>query len=115
MNKILMAAALAELGTGLILLAYPPIVVRLLFDADIVGAGVFMSRLAGIALMGLGIACWPGTPLLGMLTYSAAAALYLAYVGLSGGSSGMLLWPAVVVHVILLALLLRTSPPMTRR
>jgi hypothetical protein len=37
------------------LLACPPIVVRLLFDAEIVGAGVVMSRLAGIALIGLGL------------------------------------------------------------
>ena len=45
MGKILMVAALAEAGTGVILLAYPPIVVRLLFGAEIVGAGVIMSRL----------------------------------------------------------------------
>ena len=35
MNAILMLAALAEAGTGVILLVYPPIVVRLLFDAEI--------------------------------------------------------------------------------
>ena len=81
MDKILMLAALAEAGTGLILLVYPPIVVRLLFDAEIVGAGVTMSRFAGIALIGLGVACWPGTdtrwPLNGMVTYSGLAMLYL--------------------------------------
>jgi hypothetical protein len=105
MKKLLMLVALAEAGTGVILLAYPSIVVRLLFDSEIVGAGVTMSRLAGIALIGLGVACWPGTPLVGMLTYSAAATVYLAYVGLAGGLSGILLWPAVVLHVILTALL----------
>ena len=72
---------LAEAGTGLILLAYPPIVVRLLFAAEISGAGVIMSRIAGIALIGLGVACWPGsTPCrrsYGMLTYSTLAMLYL--------------------------------------
>ena len=109
MNRILMLAALAEAGTGVILLAYPPIVVRLLFDADIVGAGVIMSRLAGIALIGLGVACWPGPPRVGMLTYGAVVTLYLAYVGFAGGLSGMLLWPAVVLHVILTALLIRAS------
>ena len=82
MDKILMLAALAEAGTGVILLAYPPIVVRLLFDAEIVGAGITMSRLAGIALIGLGVACWPGTDtrwaLTGMVTYSGLAMLYLS-------------------------------------
>ena len=108
MKKILMFAALAETGTGVILLAYPPIVVRLLFDAEIVGAGVIMSRLAGIALIGLGVTCWPGTPLVGMLTYSVVVTLYLAFVGFASGLTGILLWPAVVLHVILMALLLST-------
>ena len=105
-----MFAALAEAGTGVILLAYPPIVVRLLFDAEIVGAGVIMSRLAGIALIGLGMACWPTgsarPSLYGMLTYGILAALYLVYVGVRGEAVGMLLWTAVVAHVILVVLLL---------
>ena len=109
MKKILMFVALAEAGTGVILFAYPPIVVRLLFDAEIVGAGVIMSRLAGIALIGLGVACWPGPPRVGMLIYGTAAALYLAYVGFAGGLTGILLWPAVVLHVIVTALLTRGS------
>ncbi len=109
MDKILMLAALAEAGTGVILLAYPPIVVRLLFDAEIVGAGITMSRLAGIALIGLGVACWPGTDtrwaLTGMVTYSGLAMLYLVWIGVHGEVVGLLLWPAVVVHAILVVLL----------
>ena len=111
MKKILMLAALAEASTGVILLAYPPIVVRLLFDAEVVGAANVMSRLAGIALIGLGVACWPGNssfqPLYGMLTYSLLAMLYLIYNGVRGEEVGLLLWPGVVVHVILVILLLR--------
>jgi hypothetical protein len=41
-----------------------------------------------------------------MLIYSVAAALFLAYLGLAIGLTGVLLWPAVVVHVILAALLI---------
>jgi hypothetical protein len=40
-----------------------------------------------------------------MLTDSGAVTLYLAYVGCAGGLSGILLWPAVVLRVILTALL----------
>ena len=109
MNTILTLAALAEAGTGVILLAYPPIVVRLLFDAQIVGAGVIMSRLAGIALIGLGAACWPGTDTRrafhGMVTYSVLAMLFLIYIGVRGEGVGLLLWPGVVVHAILIVLL----------
>jgi hypothetical protein len=109
MNTVLMLAALAEAGTGVILLIYPPIVVRLLFATEILGAGVTMSRLAGIALIGLGAACWPGADtrraFYGMVTYSLLAMLLLIYVGVRNEGVGLLLWPAVVAHAILIALL----------
>ena len=69
------------------------------------GVAIPVARVAGIALIALGIACWPGPPLVGMLTYSTVVTLYLAYLGFAGGLSGILLWPAVVLHVILTALL----------
>lgn len=56
----------------------------------------------------LTIACWPGPPLLGMLIYGGAITLYLAYLGLSGASSGALLWPAIIFHLVLTVLLLRS-------
>jgi hypothetical protein len=109
MKKVLALAAVAEAGTGVILLVYPPIVVRLLFGAEISGAGAIMSRLAGICLIGLGVSCWPGNSafrsLSGMLTYSTLAMLYLIVVGVRGEEVGLLLWPGVVVHAILIVLL----------
>lgn len=109
MKKVLALAAVAEAGSGVILLAYPPIVVWLLFGAEISGAGIAMSRLAGIALIGLGAACWPGNsafqPLCGMLTYSTLAMLYLIVIGIRGEGVGLLLWPGVIVHAILIVLL----------
>jgi hypothetical protein len=109
MNKLLMLAALAEGSTGAILLAHPTIVVRLLFKSEVVGAGAIMSRLAGIALIGLGAACWPGVDnrpaFHGMVTYSVLAMSYLIYIGVGGEGVGLLLWPGVVVHAILIVLL----------
>jgi hypothetical protein len=110
-KNVLALAAVAEAGTGLLLLAWPQIVVRLLFGADIGGAGFMMSRIAGIALIGLGVSCWPGysalQPLNGMLTYSTLAMLYLAYIGVRREMDGLLLWPAVVAHAVFAALLFR--------
>ena len=48
MKNALAFAAVAETLTGLALLVYPPIVVRLLFNADISGSGIVVSRTAGI-------------------------------------------------------------------
>jgi hypothetical protein len=109
MRKLLALAALGEAATGLALLVYPVIVIRLLFGAEITGAGVILSRITGISLIALGLACWPdsyagsSTPnsLLGMLCYSLLATLYLAYLGIDGEWVGSLLWPAVAIHAIL--------------
>jgi hypothetical protein len=110
--KILLAlTAMGEAGTGLVLLVYPPIVVRLLFGAEITGVGVVMSRVAGAALLAIGVACWParndpgGSAQLGLLSgvliYDLAAAVLFACAGLFLDIAGIALWPAVVVHVVL--------------
>ena len=105
MKKVLVLAAVSEAATGLALVIVPSLVGRLLLGEELAGVAIPVARVLGIALIALGVACWPGTPLMGMLIYSTAVALYLAYVGFAGGLSGILLWPAVVLHVILTALL----------
>jgi hypothetical protein len=110
MKSVLILAAVGEVATGVALLLVPSLIGQLLFGAEPVGVGLAMARVAGIALIGLGVACWPGPPRVGMLTYSAVAALYLVYVGIVGGLSGLLLWPAVILHVIIAALLARVRP-----
>lgn len=109
MNVALKLAAATEAATGLMLVAYPPLVARLLFGAGVTGLAEVVSRFAGIALLGLGVACWPGahSARIGMGVYGVLAALYLAIVGLGGGFAGVLLWPAVAAHVVLVVLLLR--------
>ena len=83
--------------------------VSLLFGVELGGIATVMSRLAGIALLGLGVACWPGNSaaqqFYGMLTYSVLAMLYLVRIGVRGMPVGMLLWPGVAVHGVLIALL----------
>jgi hypothetical protein len=109
MKWVLIFAAVGEAGTGLALLIVPSLVGRLLLGEELTGIAIPVARVAGIALISLGIACWPGPPRVGMLTYSTSVTLYLAYVGVAGGTNGILLWPAVVLHVILTALLARVS------
>ena len=106
-RRLLAVVGAGEAFTGLALVIYPSLVVRLLFGAEISGVGTVMSRIAGIALIALGVACWPGPPLVGMLIYSALATAYLAYVGIGGEWAGPLLWPAVVLHAVLTLLLAR--------
>ena len=105
MKKVLVVAAVAEAATGLALLIVPSLVGQLLLGEDLTGAAIPLARVTGIALVALAVACWPGPALIGMLIYSAVVTLYLAYLGFAGGLTGILLWPAVVLHAVLTALL----------
>ena len=108
MKKVLGFAAVAEAATGLALVVIPSLVGRLLLGAELIGVAIPVARVTGIALIGLGIACWSRcTALFGMLTYSALVTLYLAYLGIAGEFSGILLWPAVLLHAVLTVLLAR--------
>lgn len=100
---------MAEAVTGLALLIVPSLVGQLLLGEELSGVAAPVARVAGIALIALGTACWPGPPIFGMLIYTAAVALYLAYISLVGGLNGVLLWPAVVLHLILAVLLMRAA------
>jgi hypothetical protein len=84
MSNVLVLAAVGEVATGVALLLVPSLVRQLLLGAELIGVAMTVARVTGIALIALGVACWPGTPLVGMLTYSAAVTLYLAYVGFTG-------------------------------
>ena len=109
MRGALVFAAIGEIVTGAALLLAPSWVGQLLLGSALTGTAVTVSQVAGIALIALGVACWPGPPRRGMLLYSAGVTLYLAYVGWSAAASGLLLWPVVVLHLILTALLIRES------
>ena len=105
--KPLTFAAVAEIVTGLALLVAPQLVGQVLLGAELTGAAVPVARVTGIALIAVGVACWPGPPLAGMLLYTTLVMLYLAYVGIGGEWAGPLLWPAVALHAALALLLAR--------
>ena len=60
MNKPLAFAALAEVATGLALVVAPWLVAQLLLGTELSGGAVAVGRVAGIGLLSLGCACWPG-------------------------------------------------------
>jgi hypothetical protein len=105
----LVLAAVLEVTAGLVLIISPSVFVHLLLAADVVGTGFTLGRVAGVALLSLGVACWPGADsgrrrvqsVYAMLTYNSLVAAFLAYLGAARGFSGILLWPAVVIHGVL--------------
>jgi hypothetical protein len=109
MKRLLAFAAFVEAVLGVASLTVPSVVGRLLLGESLAGAALLVARVAGLALVGLAVACWPGPSAVGMLTYNATVALYLVYAGVAGRMTGVLLWPAVVLHLALTALLARSS------
>jgi len=110
MKKVLTVAAVLEVATGVALLIVPSLVGRLLFGEELTGVVIPVARVLGIALIALGMGCWPGsTALCGMLTYGALVTLYLLYLAIRGEWVGPLLWPVVALHGILTVLLARAS------
>jgi len=112
-RNILAFASVVEAGTGLVLMIDPALVVKLLLGADVSGVGIPLGRCFGIALLVLGLACWPSRQrsensapaLRAMLTYNLLIALYLAYLGTAGHLGGLLLWPGVALHAVVALLL----------
>jgi hypothetical protein len=115
-RKLLAFSAVLEIATGVALLAVPSVVVSLLLGDGFAAAGVMLGRFFGIALIALGLACWPtrqggrldSPALRGMLLYNALVALYLGYLGAITHRNGLLLWPAVALHAAIFLLLLRS-------
>lgn len=105
---LLIVTAIVEVGAGVVLLIVPSVPVALLLGVKEVSAEVMIcARIAGAALLSIGVACWFGRSdkgsglLTSVLIYDVAAAAILAYAGLFVSLVGTALWPAVVLHTVL--------------
>ena len=111
-RSLLVVTALAETGTGVLLLVSPTLVAALLLGTSLVApAALIVSRIAGAALLALGGACWlarddgPSRARRGviaaMLLYNCAAGAVLVTAAAGVRPAGVLMWPAVAVHAAL--------------
>jgi hypothetical protein len=108
----LVVTAIGEGGTGLALLAAPSQVVLLLLGVSTAAPeALVVGRVAGGALLAIGVACWPArnderSPaqlgvLTGVLIYDVTAAALLDHAGSSLNMAGIAVWPAVALHGVL--------------
>jgi hypothetical protein len=108
-RRITTIAAVEAALTGLILLLSPALFGWLVLGAELSEPGQALGRLTGIALVGFALTAWPppvATPVTrAMLAYNLLATIYLCYLGVAGKLVGVLLWPAVCLHVLLTVLL----------
>jgi hypothetical protein len=106
---LLTLVAVGEVLTGIALLIAPSVIVGLLLGATLdYPAAIVVGRVAGAALLAIGLICWlqrgigrgaAQTGLLvGLLVYNAAVSIVLAYTAQVDGTRAIGLWPAVVLH-----------------
>jgi hypothetical protein len=112
MRTLLIITALLEAATGFALAAYPSLLILLLLGSPPdTGSGSVVGRLAGVALLTLGLICWlarndqqssvTAGPIAAMLFYNVTVATLLVYARLGLGLCGVGLWPTVVLHAAL--------------
>jgi len=112
MKALLILTALLEAATGLGLLAAPALLDSVLLGGQFTApASVVVARIAGGALLALGIACWFASSdtqsraaygvVAAMLLYNATTAALLVYADVAKGAAGIALWPAVIAHTAL--------------
>jgi hypothetical protein len=106
---LFLVTAFVEAGTGLGLLALPAVAFDLLLGLKQPAAeALFVGRIAGAALLAIGVASWltrrdESRPtqfglLTGIAIYNVATTALLAYAGAALEMAGLLLWPAVALH-----------------
>jgi hypothetical protein len=112
-RMLVIVSAAIEAATGIALIGVPDFVARLLLGVELSAGGVAVARVAGFALLALGVGCWPDgsdatlQATRALFLYNLCAGLYLGYLRVGGGFIGYLLWPACALHVVLGALLVR--------
>ena len=111
---LLIVSAVIELAAGLALSIAPSAMTHLL-----VGVGLdlpesrLVARIAGAALLAIGLTCWVGRGrdrsrariglVAGLSVYNAAVVILFVWAGGVAKMRGLGLWPATLLHAILLA------------
>jgi hypothetical protein len=111
-KHLFVMTAATEAATGLALLLSPSAPISILLGSQLdTLTELVLGRVAGMALLALGVACWlarddgksrAGAGLIAaMLLYNTVATAILAYAGIGLRMFGVGLWPAVLLHLTL--------------
>ena len=110
MKRLLLVTAVLEAGIGIGLLVVPSAVAQILLGAPLeLPAALTVARVAGVALLALGVACWLAAfdsqscaargVASAMVIYNLGAAIILGVAGIQSARAGIGVWPAVFLHV----------------
>ncbi len=107
---LLVVTAVLELTLGIALLIVPSGVAEILLGAGLGSLeSVAVARVAGAAIVSIGLTCWlsrdGGGPrnglVIGLLTYNVSIPVLFVHAAVADGMHGSALWPASVMHTVL--------------
>jgi len=112
-RTFLIVFASVEVATGLGLQILAPVVfAKLLGLHSVTVDTILIARILGAALLAIGVASWMAKSdtlnpaqfglLIGILIYNTTASILLAYAGVVLKMIGVMLWPTVAIHAILM-------------
>jgi hypothetical protein len=112
MKKLLGFSAIIEIATGLALLVVPALLASILLGSALdTAAGLAVARVAGVALISLGLICWFGSSdthsraclgiVAAMLFYNLGVVVLLVSLSYGAGMTGIGLLPVSALHAVL--------------
>ena len=111
-GTLLVATAIIESATGVALLIAPSLVAQLLLGVPLPSAAALLvARIAGAALLAIGLSCWlegrraatapVGGLVAGLLVYNGAVFALLVHAALAEGLRGVGTWPTCALHLLM--------------
>jgi hypothetical protein len=107
-RALLIVTAILEVGTGIALLSVPSLVGEVLLGEGFSSPqAMVVARVAGVAIVSLGVACWLARNgesvaqswlVAGMLIYNLGVPILLLHGWLAWSLVGLGLWPAALLH-----------------
>lgn len=112
MKKLLITTAVLESATGLGLVASPALLTTLLLGGGLdFPAALTVARVAGVALLAIGLACWLARGdgascaarglVAALLLYNLGAGALFAQAGLAMQQASVGVWLVVAIHILM--------------
>jgi len=110
-KALLIVTALVEVGAGVALIGVPSLAAEILLGAGLSNPqSLVVARVAGLAVISLGVACWLGRNgerraqsglAAAMLIYNLAVPVVLVHAWIAYSFNGLAFWPACLLHTAL--------------
>lgn len=110
-KALLIVTAVVEVGAGAALVGLPSLAAEILLGEGLSNPqSLVLARVAGAAVIALGVSCWCGRNgerraqfglVAAMLIYNVAVPIVLVHAWMAFALAGLAFWPAILLHTTL--------------